>query len=147
MIPDFDENGNLPPGVHFCSWDEFSERFGYTRDRRRMIQGIEAVMSELKTAGCRVFYVNGSFVTSEPSPRDFDACWDRDDVDMDYLRQNAPSILSFYDSKAQKSKYKGEIYPSDQPVDESITSIELFQRDRLQRKKGIIAIDLQEWAP
>ncbi len=30
MIPDFDENGNLPPGVHFCDWSEFKERFGYT---------------------------------------------------------------------------------------------------------------------
>jgi hypothetical protein len=54
---------------------------------------------------------------------------------MGYLSQNAPSILNFFDSKAQKSKYKGEIYPSDQPVDESITSIELFQRDCLLRKK------------
>ncbi|OKH55460.1 hypothetical protein NIES2101_03470 [Calothrix sp. HK-06] len=21
MIPEFDENGNLPPGVHFCEWE------------------------------------------------------------------------------------------------------------------------------
>lgn len=63
---------------------------------------------------------------------------------MDYLGQNAPSILNFYDSKAQKSKYKGEIYPSDHSVDESITSIELFQRNRLLRKKGIIGIDRKE---
>jgi hypothetical protein len=104
MIPDFDENGNLPPGVHFCSWDEFNEKFGYTRNRRQVIQGMDAVMSELKTAGCKVFYINGSFVTSEPSPRDFDACWDRDAVDIEYLQQNAPLILNFYQSKAQKSK-------------------------------------------
>jgi hypothetical protein len=30
MIPDFDENGNLPAGVHFCDWEEFKEKFGYT---------------------------------------------------------------------------------------------------------------------
>lgn len=45
---------------------------------------------------------------------------------MDYLAQNAPSILNFYNSKAQKSKYKGEIYPSDQPVDESINLYATF---------------------
>jgi len=27
VIPDFDENGNLPPGVHFCEWEEFVERY------------------------------------------------------------------------------------------------------------------------
>ncbi|WP_347566437.1 hypothetical protein [Scytonema sp. UIC 10036] len=64
-------------------------------------------MAELKTAGCRVFYVNGSFVTNEPKPRDFDCCWDRDDVNIEYLRQNAPLILKFYDSAAQKAKYRG----------------------------------------
>lgn len=145
MIPDFDENGNLPPGVHFCDWNEFKQRFGYTRNRRQMIQGMEVVMTELKAAGGRTFYINGSFVTNERSPNDFDACWDRDDVNIEYLRENAPLILKFYDSTAQKAKYKGEIYQSDQPVDESTISIEFFQRDREQNRKGIIAINLWEW--
>jgi len=145
MIPDFDNNGNLPPGVHLCDWNEFKDRFGYTRNRRQMIQGMEVVMKELKAAGCRTFYINGSFVTSDRSPNDFDACWDRDDVNIEYLRKNAPLILKFYDSAAQKAKYKGEIYQSDQPVDESTISIEFFQRDREQNRKGIIAINLLEW--
>jgi hypothetical protein len=29
MIPDFDENGNLPPGIYFCNWNEFKKRFGH----------------------------------------------------------------------------------------------------------------------
>lgn len=147
MIPDFDDNGNLPPGVHYCYWHEFKERFGYTRDRRRMIEGMEEIMRELKTAGCRTFYLNGSFVTSNPFPNDFDCCWDKDYVNINYLRVNAPLILKFYDSTAQKAKYGGEIYQSDQPVDESTNSIEFFQRDRELNKKGIIAIDLGEWTP
>ena len=28
MIPDFDENGYLPPGIHKATLDEISERFG-----------------------------------------------------------------------------------------------------------------------
>jgi hypothetical protein len=147
MIPSFDENGNLPPGVHFCYWDEFKERFGYTAKRLRMIEGIEQVIIHLKIAGCRNFYVNGSFVTVEPKPKDFDCCWDRDDIDYEYLRENAPLILNYYDSAAQKSKYGGEIYPSDQSVNESTVSIEFFQRDRKDNKKGIIGINLEEWEP
>lgn len=147
MIPDFSENGNLPPGIHYCYWDEFREKFGYTRDRRKMIESMEDIMRQLKAAGCRTFYINGSFVTSNQFPNDFDCCWDRDDVNINYLRINAPLILKFYDSSAQKAKYGGEIYQSDQPVDESTNSIEFFQRDRELNKKGIIAIDLGEWEP
>ncbi len=147
MIPDFDENGNLPPGVYFCFWDEFKERFGYNRLRRNLINGIEEVLTLLKYADCRIAYLNGSFVTSKPNPQDFDMCYDRDDINIEYLRKNARIILKFYDSAAQKARYGGEIYPSDQPVDESTMSIEFFQRDRQQNKKGIIAIDLREWAP
>lgn len=41
MIPEFDENGNLPPGIHFCSWSEFKEKFGYNTRRNTLISGIE----------------------------------------------------------------------------------------------------------
>lgn len=147
MIPDFEINGNLPPGIHYCFWDEFKERFGYTDKRIQMISGMETIIVELQAAGCRTFYINGSFVTDKLAPNDFDCCWDRDDVNIEYLREKAPLIIKYYDSAAQKAKYGGEIYPSDQPVDDSLESIELFQRDRRKRKKGIIAIDLREWTP
>ncbi|MEI2580353.1 DUF6932 family protein [Scytonema sp. PRP1] len=149
MIPDFDENGNLPPGVHFCNWEEFKERFGYTIRRAQMILGMETAMVELKAAGCRTFYINGSFVTSKPKPNDFDACWEPDTVDMDYLRNNAPTLLNFANKRAaQKAKYKGELFPSDQPIDdEGTTSIDFFQLDRRDNRKGIIAIDLSRWEP
>jgi hypothetical protein len=148
VIPEFDENGNLPPGVHFCEWEEFIERFG-TNDRRLLLmRGLQMAMEQLKAANCRTIYINGSFVTIKPDPRDFDACWDREDVDYDYLRKNAPRLLNHWDRSAQKSKYKGEIFPSDQPVGHyDLTSIELFQRDRQLNPKGLIAIDLLRWNP
>jgi hypothetical protein len=147
MIPEFETSGNLPPGVHFCSWEEFNERFGYNRRRRTLIDGIEEVLTHLKAAGCRTAYLNGSFVTVKETPRDFDMCWDRDDTNIEYLRKNAPLILTFYDSAAQKSRYGGEIYQSDEPVNDSETSIEFFQTDRRYNRKGIIGINLQEWEP
>ncbi|MDF5720895.1 MAG: hypothetical protein PUP91_10520 [Rhizonema sp. PD37] len=104
-------------------------------------------MAQLKAAGCRRAYINGSFVTHKLVPEDFDMCWDRDDVDINCLRQKAPIILNFYEKETQKAKYKGEIYPSDQPIDESTMSIDFFQRDREQNRKGIIAIDLLRWEP
>ncbi|NER37518.1 MAG: hypothetical protein F6J93_26745 [Oscillatoria sp. SIO1A7] len=145
-IPPFDENGNLPPGVHWADWSDFKERFGTTPRRIGLIPGLEAVMEQLKAAGCRTIYINGSFVTNKPDPKDFDACWDRDDVDIDYLRKNAPIVLNFYNPSAQKAKYGGEIYPSDQPAYGATMTMDLFQRDRYKKNpKGIVAIDLLRW--
>lgn len=150
MIPEFDENGNLPPGIHFCDdWEEFKERFGYTTKRAQMILGMENAMASLKAAGCRTFYINGSFVTSETKPNDFDACWDPDAVDIDYLKKNSPTLLNFSNKRAaQKAKYKGELFRSDQPLDDKgSTSFDFFQSDRRDNRKGIVAIDLLRWKP
>jgi len=148
MIPEFDANGNLPLGVHFCTWEEFVERFGTTELRLRLIRGLKMAMEQLWEAGCRTIYINGSFVTSKEDPGDFDACYDDEAVDINYLRDHAPKLLNHYDRTGQKAKYKGEIFPSNQPVgDYSLNSFEFFQRDRLRNKKGIIAIDLLRWEP
>lgn len=148
MIPEFDENGNLPPGVHWCEWEEFKERFGTNSTRRRMIDGLELALAQLKAANCRTIYINGSFVTSKPKPGDFDACWEPEDVDYDYLRKNAPKLVNNLDRSAQKSQYKGEIFRSDQLVgDYGLTSLDFFLRDRELNPKGIIAIDLLSWEP
>jgi hypothetical protein len=148
MIPEFDENGNLPPGVHWAEWEDFKERFGTTLLRSRMIDGLQIAMEQLKAAGCRTIYINGSFITSKRDPQDFDACWDREEVDMNYLKTHAPRLKNYADRAAQKAFYRGEIFPSDQPVGSyDITSYELFQRDRERNPKGIIAIDLFRWSP
>ncbi len=148
MIPEFDEHGNLPPGVYWAEWEEFKDRFGTTPRRSRMIDGLQMAMEQLKVAGCRTIYINGSFVTSKLAPQDFDACWDREDVDINYLKTQAPRLRNYADRAAQKAFYRGEIFPSDQPVGSyDITSYELFQRDRERNPKGIIAIDLVRWSP
>lgn len=105
-------------------------------------------MEQLKTADCRTIYINGSFVTSKANPNDFDACWDAEDVDIDYLRTNAPRLLNYVDRAAQKARYRGEIFRSQQPVGNyGLISLEFFQRDRRGNRKGIIAIDLAKWEP
>ncbi|MBD2604309.1 hypothetical protein H6G81_07120 [Scytonema hofmannii FACHB-248] len=148
MIPEFDENGNLPPGVHFCEWEEFQERFGINLTRQRMINGLELAMTQLKAAGCTKIYIDGSFVTNKLKPGDFDACWEDSGVDIDYLESIAPTLCNFALQRAeQKSKYKGEIFPANYPANDSGSAyIDFFQFDtRTNTRKGIIAIDLQRW--
>jgi hypothetical protein len=148
MIPEFDENGNLPPGVHWVEWSEFVERFG-TNDRRlRMIRGLLMGMEELQLAGCPTIFIDGSFVSSKQNPGDFDACWEENGTDIDYLKIITPTLYNFFLRRTeQKSKYKGEFFPANYPANESgIPYVDFFQFDtRTNNRKGIIAIDLQRW--
>lgn len=150
MIPEFNDNGNLPPGVHWAEWEEFKEIFGTNLTRQRMVDGLELAMTLLKAAGCRTIYIDGSFVTTKQKPGDFDACWEDNGVDINYLQSIAPALFNFALLRAeQKIKYKGEIFPSNYPANDSGTAyIDFFQFDtRTNTRKGIIAIDLQRWKP
>ena len=150
VIPEFDENGNLPPGIHWAEWEEFQEKFATNLTRQRMINGLELAMTQLQEAGCRTIYIDGSFVTSKPRPGDFDVCWEDNGVDINYLESIAPTLHNFALRRAeQKSKYKGEIFPANHPANETGTAyIDFFQFDtRTNTRKGIIAIDLVRWKP
>lgn len=146
MIPEFDENGNLPLGVHWVEWEEFEEKFNYNYTRQRLIDGLKLAMKYLQEAGSRTIYIDGSYITNKEKPGDYDACWDEEDVDRNYLRINAPTLLNLYDKQARKAKFRGDIFRLDELVgDLGISSFEFFQCDRYLNKKGIIAIDLVRW--
>ncbi|HBB33198.1 MAG TPA: hypothetical protein DDZ80_31795 [Cyanobacteria bacterium UBA8803] len=147
MIPDFDENGKLPPGIHFCTWEEFTDKFGTTLRRLRLINGLKLAMGQLKAVGCQFIYINGSFVTEKLNPGDFDACWDANGVDINYLEALAPVLYNPQRTAQQKAKYGGEFFRSDLPADSYGTSyLDFFQFDtRTNTPKGIIAIDLSRW--
>ena len=142
MVPPFDTDGLLPPGVHWAGWDELVDRFGGSPWRQRLMVGLRAVLDDLKRAGCRVVYLNGSFVTGKSVPNDYDACWEEDGVDPMALH---PVLLTFDPGRAaQKAKYMGELFPASIIADtDGLSFFEFFQTDRnTGRPKGIIAIDL-----
>lgn len=150
MIPEFDENGNLPPRIHFCTWEEFVERFGITRRRLRLIEGLKTAMEQLQAVGCQTIYIDGSFVTEKLNPGDFDACWDENGVDFYGLQSIAPTLYNFAQKRAeQKAQYGGEIFPANYPANSWGTPfIDFFQFDtRTDTRKGIIAIDLVRYSP
>ena len=145
MIPEFDKYGLLPQGIHWATWPELVDRFGDNPWRLRLADGLAAALDELKRAGCRVVYVDGSFVTEKLIPNDFDACWDEAGVDPTLLD---PALLTFDLGRAtQKAKYLGELFPLSAVADsDGSPFIEFFQIDReTGRRKGIVAIDLEGW--
>ena len=143
MLPPFDEAGNLPPGIHWATWQEFSERFGMTLHRRRLLIGLREALLALRRAGCRTVYVDGSFVTAKSTPGDYDGCWEPKGVSLDKLD---PVFLDFSNKRAaQKAKYGGEMFTAGSPAGPAgRTFLEFFQQDLEGNPKGIVAFSLQE---
>lgn len=145
MIPAFNIEGNLPPRIHVCSLDLFSDRFGASAHRRRLLMGLKAAMVLLERCGCRRLYVDGSFVTVKQKPNDYDVAWDPAGVDLLQLKQTEPVFFDFSNRRAaQKAKFLGEFFPSSTVADRvGNTFLEFFQVDRNSgNPKGIVAIDL-----
>lgn len=142
MLPAFNAEGNLPPGVHWADWPEIVRRFGKNPHRVKLLEGFRIAIQELKAAGCKTVYLDGSFVTEKAQPNDFDACWDLIDVDPDKLD---PVFLDFDNRRAtQKARFFGELFPAQ--FSEGIsgkTFLDFFQIDKQTGNlKGIVGLNL-----
>lgn len=145
MIPDFTESGLLPPGIHWTDWDELMARFGTNWWRRRLAAGLKAAMEDLKAAGCRTIYLDGSFVTDKQFPNDFDACWAESGVDPGLLD---PALLEFdFGRAAQKAKFQGEFFPSSAIAGAGgFSFLDFFQVDKATGgPKGVVGIELRDF--
>jgi hypothetical protein len=85
MIPEWTTNGGLPPGIHFATWPEMEACLEFNPRRRRLVGGFRKACEELRKAGRRLVYLDGSFVSAKEHPGDFDACWDIRDVEDEKL--------------------------------------------------------------
>lgn len=77
-LPDLEEaTGALPPGVHEASFDELAtdERFSSTYRRRMLLEGLRRVVEALLERGIVDIWIDGSFVTDKPRPRDVDVVY------------------------------------------------------------------------
>ncbi len=142
MIPAFQRNGYLPPGIHEATWRQATERLGTNPHRRTLLLGLLGALRNLKLAGCRKVYLDGSFATDKELPVDFDVAWETAGVDPRLLNT---TLLDFTNRRqAQKLTFGGELFPADWEADEQgRTFLEFFQTDQQAIPKGIIAIDLR----
>ena len=141
MIPPFQSNGHLPDGIHSATWTHLTERLGWNQHRQTLLAGLERALNDLRAAGYKRVYLNGSFVTSKDEPGDFDACWEPADVNFETIE---PTLLQFDNARAaQKARYGGELFPADwDAVGDGTTFLGFFQLIRGGGKKGIVRIDL-----
>jgi hypothetical protein len=143
VVPPFDARGLLPEGLHWAEWEEVVSRFGGTPHRQRLLGGLRRALQNLRDAGCRHAYLDGSFVTAAEHPRDFDGCWEVQGVALERVD---PVLKVFTNGRAlQKLKYFGELFPSHVRADRAGRPfLEFFQTDRATGgAKGIVALRLE----
>jgi hypothetical protein len=145
LIPDFQADGTLPPGIHWAEWAEIERKFGHNPHRRQLLEGFREGAKELQKAGCKAIFLDGSYVTAKDMPGDYDACWAIRDVDANKLD---PVFFDFKNRRAaQKARFLGEFFPGEWPQGLSgKTFLEFFQLDKDTGKpKGIVGFDLERW--
>lgn len=73
MIPDFTDDGYLPPGIHQATLEEIEQRFGSGSEIRKVqFESIRWLAELARRAGVRRMILNGSFVTDATEPNDVD---------------------------------------------------------------------------
>ncbi|MCX6023016.1 MAG: hypothetical protein NTZ05_15070 [Chloroflexi bacterium] len=145
MIPPFDQQtGQLPPGIHPATWTEFAERFGFSQRRRVLLGQLALVIDHLQQVGCRLLYVDGSFVTRKRNPGDFDICWEAAADIRRRMHEMFPFLIPTTRAMRlrQKTVYGGDIFPADAYAGSPQTFLEYFQEDRYGNPKGIVLLDL-----
>lgn len=109
-IPSLQANGELPPGEHKASINEFEAVYGSLTDSRKLLkQGLHEVARNFELSGVRTLWIDGSFITDKEDPNDIDGCWEYTPVvDVKVLD---PVFLS--SREAMKNKYGLDFFISD----------------------------------
>ncbi|MGA2621044.1 MAG: hypothetical protein ABSF26_25755 [Thermoguttaceae bacterium] len=133
MIPDFDELGNLPPGVHRATLEEVAVRFGRQSEVRRVqIESLAWLVALARKSGAARLIVNGSFVTEKLEPNDVD-CLVLTSAEFPRDRSAAAEMLT------------GLPFMGIQVVAEEAFKIfvdEVFSSDRDENPKGMVEVIL-----
>jgi len=144
MIPPFDLDGDLPPGGHTATWQEFQERFCvfmHSDQRLQLCRRIAQLMEEARASDIvdRVIF-GGSFVTGRPQPNDFD-CIVVLQAGVRYETLQ-PFQRWVADTREATRRYRGDIFVAriDQPTLEVYRNF--FSMNRHGKQVGLVEVTL-----
>jgi len=141
----FDEFGYLPDGEYLGTWSEICERFGIGERRTWLLEGLQLLVNDLRAARVRDVWLDGSFVTDDPDPRDYDVCWSPTGANKDTLprefgyEQEASVDPNIPNHELLVQKYRGDVFVHLPPWADFVSR---FRQDREGRSRGIVKIDM-----
>ncbi len=141
----FNKNGNLPVGIHAVTMQTIEKYFAWTPSREDLTNGLAEAIQNLKEAGVRKVWIDGSFVTKKDGPNDIDGCWEAN-KQIDLSKWEKVLIDTDPPRKAMKKKYGVDFLISNISLIDAkgrlSSPLSFFQRDRDYNKKGILLIKL-----
>ncbi|MFM9960541.1 MAG: DUF6932 family protein [Planctomycetaceae bacterium] len=142
QLPAFNEDGDLPPGVHVASLRIVLERFGRSNLARQIIGKRLQRIYKLATSTGHVsrFVVFGSFVTNKEEPNDVDVVLVMDETFDDSKLEDSERLLFSHDSA--DSEFGASVFWLRRPVafGGEQAMIEFWQTKRDLSQRGIIEI-------
>ena len=147
MLPEFTEEGLLPPGIYETDFEELREKMGWSRRRLALLEGLESALELMATSGVTRVYLDGSFVTDKNRPNDIDGCYDLEEsTTAETLKRMAPIFPPTPDNRAKaKELYGVDFFPaaatelsSGQPF------LRFFQKDRQGRERGVLMLEVSD---
>jgi hypothetical protein len=133
MIPPFEDNGYLPPGIHPATLDEIEARFGSESELRRVqMESLRWLVELARRAGLERLVINGSFVTDIFEPNDVDCI-----LLIDPDRPHDPVVL---DEIADGLPFL-DVQLVEQP-DFTMLVDQFFATDRYSTPKGLVEVIL-----
>jgi hypothetical protein len=109
-LPEFNESGNLPPGIHQATLDEVADQFGDVKGQRnictRRLLHLYALAE--RTGHLQRFIVFGSYVTTKPDPNDVDVVLIMDD---DFRLEDCPiEMRGLFEHAVAQARYGASIF-------------------------------------
>jgi len=144
-LPDFDQDGYLPPGIHAASLEEVIKRFGtISQVRNRQAELLRQVVEAAKayTTIKRVL-IWGSFVTDKLEPADLDFSlvvsinhW-QTKINDEHRRFFVPS-----EARLRYGVDRSFLILPDYPLEPYIESLDFLCHTRTKRECGIVEISI-----
>ncbi len=141
-IPQFNEFGDLPPGVHVASLHEALNRFGKSNVARQIVGKRLRRIYEVAIATCHLvrFVVFGSFVTDKEEPNDVDVVLIMDET---FDVASLPRLTRhLFDHQAADAEFGASVFWVRRPVafGGEQAMIEFWQTKRDGTRQGILEI-------
>ena len=145
MIPEFDSSGLLPPGLHNASFGEIRAVLGFTKRRKRLIDGLERFVRVWNESGFLEYCViDGSFATSKPEPGDIDALLIPKPESLYSRGFSYLAMTHSYDREFTKSEFDCEAFFTTGEGDLE-EWMDFFATDRRGRRRGLIKLEFPIW--
>ena len=140
MALNFNSKGYLHETISL-TYEAFVQHFGTNQRRMEQIQNSLPYFRIFHSCGCRIGYVDGSFVSKKKFPEDIDICFDITGISEERIKSVFPKFLDVNERGRIRRDLKCHIFTFTQ---EDPEIFDLLNADREYNPKGLVKLDLNE---